>query len=205
MISAPDQPPTYWDAPGADPWRGTFDRAAELLAGAGGIPPAVYADIIDHGRCVMRDVREGERIDAMTFGRDQVETNVVARPSHWRSNVVRLTLDCTDSYGRHALLPVACGNYSYEGPRWRPAGGPLEGGYGGWAPLPPLPPYPYQEGLQTPPAWGLSGQPWAAGMPQYLAPDLGPTKASPAPEPRSVALLMVALLYLSLILRRYRV
>jgi hypothetical protein len=126
--------PHAWDRPDADPFTGTRAEAVELL----GIPGAPVDFPPD--ACVYRPIREGERIDAMTFGRDRVEYGVVAHPDRWPKWVSRMVEDCwwpgSNGMAYHILYPIVCGNWYMEvaalPPIGMPAGGLPEWVYPGW-------------------------------------------------------------------------
>lgn len=137
--------PHAWDRPDADPFTGTRAEAVVLL----GIPGAPVD--FPPGACVYRPIREGERIDAMTFGPDRVEYGVIAHPSRWSVGVSRMVEDCwwpgPNGMAYHILYPIACGNWYLEVvalpsigmpagglPWWMPPGGWGEDeGYGGYS------------------------------------------------------------------------
>lgn len=126
-------PPTYWDAPGADPWRGSEERAFHLLARATGASVALL-ESLEHSTCRMRLIRDGERFDAMTFGRHGVLTDVVARLDRWPSSASRLAMVCGDGFGNRLIYPVVCGNWSLELGELptAPSNSSPVGGWGGW-------------------------------------------------------------------------
>lgn len=122
MIAAalpPDPPPFYWRAPDRDPYRGTPDAAVLLLV-EHGVPLTVVREQFREFRaaeCHVRDIRQGERIALMLFGRGRVLRNVVAEPDRWPVGLSRRIVECDVDRGdwRFGLLrPEVCGNWSEE-------------------------------------------------------------------------------------------
>lgn len=126
MLVPPNLPPPaiFWQHPDTDPFRGSRDEAIALL----GIPtpPELM-------QCKLRQIGDGERFAAMTFGAHSVEYDVVAEPSRWPLRMPTSALDCryiAGGWEYHVLRPTVCGNYSFERFPIMPSG--LPGG-GGWA------------------------------------------------------------------------
>lgn len=111
---------TVWVHPDRDPFAGTLDDALSLFA-AKGIPRQVLDEqrrMYVSGRCTRRRIGDGERIDLMTSGRNQVLPNVVAAVSLWPDWAPRRATVCragTAQKMEYALLrPDVCGNWSEE-------------------------------------------------------------------------------------------
>jgi hypothetical protein len=111
---------TVWVHPDRDPFRGTLDEALGLFA-AKGIPRQVLAEqrrMYAAGRCTRRRISDGERIDLMTFGKDEVLSAVVAATRSWPDGTPRGAVICRAAAApgtEYALLrPDVCGNWSEE-------------------------------------------------------------------------------------------
>ena len=115
----PDPPPFYWRAPDRDPYRGTPDAAVLLLV-EHGVPLTVVREQFREFRaaeCHVRDIRQGERLALMLFGRGRVLRNVVAEPDRWSANISRRVIECDadrDGWRYELLRPEVCGNWSEE-------------------------------------------------------------------------------------------
>lgn len=137
----PPAPPAIpWVRPGRDRFTGSPEEAARLFVAAGFPLPLIKTQFneLRDGECHVRDIRQGERIDAMVFGRARLLRNVVAEPDLWQSRAPRPVIECDVQHDgkRYALLwPFACGNWSEEitalSPVWgvpfAPPTGPLPG------------------------------------------------------------------------------
>jgi hypothetical protein len=111
---------TVWVHPDRDPFAGTLDDALSLFA-ARGIPRQILDEqrrMYVSGRCTRRRIGDGERIDLMTSGRNQVLPDVVAAVSLWPDWAPRRATVCragTAQKMEYALLrPDVCGNWSEE-------------------------------------------------------------------------------------------
>jgi hypothetical protein len=118
---------TVWVHPDRDPFTGTLDDALSLFA-AKGIPRQVLdaqRGLYVSGRCTRRRIGDGERIDLMTSGRNQVLPDVVAAVSLWPDWAPRRATVCLAATAQgmeYALLrPDVCGNWSEEKLPPRPA------------------------------------------------------------------------------------
>ena len=121
VLSAMAQAKTFdWVRPGADPYRGSDDRALTLLASDNLIPSAAVQglrNLMRNGGCHMESVIPNDfQITRMLFGNDVRVPNVVARTSQWSSGVPRSVRVCT--YRAQGgviyilLRPDVCGNWS---------------------------------------------------------------------------------------------
>lgn len=102
-------PPAHiWAHPDRAPYIGTFGEAVALLHLPQ--PPAGL-------RCHDREIAQGERFAAMTFGLDRVEYDVVADTAAWPVAASRTIADCMYLAGGaeyHLLRPWVCGNWAVE-------------------------------------------------------------------------------------------
>lgn len=188
-----------WVTPDTDPFRGTLAQAIELFRRAGLATPWALNRLALQDQCRMRELRDGERIPAMTFGWNQLEQNVVAETHQWPAIASRTVLECTDGLGDALIYPLVCGNWSFEYVKPVPIYSRPE--YPGWV----LPPYWDQSG--TPNWWYVPipgggviyGSPgsvtYIPGRPEEVTP---PT-VTPTDEPSSVVGLLVGLLMIVLV------
>lgn len=115
----PAPAPVLWTHPDRDPFRGSAGDAARLFIRAG-LPEAIVNAqfrALAAGRCHARDIRQGERIEMMLFGRRRLLRNVIAESDLWQSRVPREALVCDVRRGgwRFSLvIPRVCHNYSEE-------------------------------------------------------------------------------------------
>ena len=115
LISA--QPPELiYQHPGADPYRGTNEKALRLLYPSAKeyLPYSAFAKIETNGFCRLRFFQQAELINAMVYGKDRVATNVYVDVNDWPSSASRLVSECTDGLGNAIGVPVVCGNVFYK-------------------------------------------------------------------------------------------
>lgn len=119
MLATLPPPPVLWTHPDRDPFRGSAGDAARLFVRAG-LPEAIVRAqfrALAAGRCHARDLRQGERLTLMLFGRSRVLRNVVAEPALWQLRVPRAAVECAVEHdGRRfsLVVPAVCHNYSEE-------------------------------------------------------------------------------------------
>jgi len=117
MLLASAQPPELiYQHPGADPYRGTNEKALRLLYPSARpyLPYSVFARIETNGFCRLRFFQQGELVNAMVYGKARVATNVLVDVNDWPSSASRLVSECTDGLGNAIGVPVVCGNIFYE-------------------------------------------------------------------------------------------
>ena len=117
MLMAANTPPAFiYQHPGADPYRGTNEKALRLLYPSARpyLPYSVFARIETNGFCRLRFFQQGELVNAMVYGKARVATNVYVDVNDWPSSASRLVSECTDGLGNAIGVPVVCGNIFYE-------------------------------------------------------------------------------------------
>jgi hypothetical protein len=117
MLMAANTPPAFiYQHPGADPYRGTNEKALRLLYPSARpyLPYSVFARIETNGFCRLRFFQQGELVNAMVYGKGRVATNVLVDVNDWPSSTSRLVSECTDGLGNAIGVPVVCGNIFYE-------------------------------------------------------------------------------------------
>jgi hypothetical protein len=117
MLMAANTPPAFiYQHPGADPYRGTNEKALRLLypSARAYLPYSVFAKIETNGFCRLRFLQQGELVNAMVYGKGRVATNVLVDVNDWPSSASRLVSECTDGLGNAIGVPVVCGNIFYE-------------------------------------------------------------------------------------------
>jgi hypothetical protein len=117
MLMAANTPPAFiYQHPGADPYRGTNEKALRLLYPSARpyLPYSVFARIETNGFCRLRFFQQGELVNAMVYGKARVATNVLVDVNDWPSSASRLVSECTDGLGNAIGVPVVCGNIFYE-------------------------------------------------------------------------------------------
>lgn len=120
--------PIVWARPDTRPFSGTPAAAMRLLIRAGFPERVVRAQFAAYaaGQCRVRPLHPGEHFDAMLFGHDDVERDVIAATDRWPPVASRAAVECgvTHDGERYALLrPMACGNWSEESMAFSPPWG----------------------------------------------------------------------------------
>jgi hypothetical protein len=116
LLTSAQPPELIYQHPGADPYRGTNEKALRLLypSAKAYLPYSVFAKIETNGFCRLRFFQQGELVNAMVYGKGRVATNVLVDVNDWPSSASRLVSECTDGLGNAIGVPVVCGNIFYE-------------------------------------------------------------------------------------------
>jgi hypothetical protein len=124
LALAPAAAQMSWDNPGANPWRGTNEEALALFVAQGNVPiyilDRLYFAQQNHSHnplCRTRPLRDGEELDMMLSGKDQILRHVTARITNWPAQAATTIFECrvTDNGHEYSLIyPVVCGNWAFN-------------------------------------------------------------------------------------------